>query len=81
MSLQQSTAGAWHAYGHTTVQLWFQLSGSKAWHLMSTVTTDGRGQFTLGAKASHSGTWYVAYQSPDTHHLNSAGVHTWVGVK
>lgn len=80
-SLQQSIAGAWHACGHTTVRLWFQPSGTKTWHLMSTAGTDGRGRFTLAAKASHSGTWYVAYQAPDTTHLDSTGVHTSVGVK
>ncbi|MFJ5532983.1 carboxypeptidase-like regulatory domain-containing protein [Streptomyces sp. NPDC093261] len=80
-SLQQSSAGAWHGYGHAIVQLWFQPTGSKTWRLMSTATTDSRGQYSLGAKDPRSGTWYVAYQSPDTHHLDSASVHTWVGVK
>ncbi|MFF7982560.1 hypothetical protein ACFZDK_26105 [Streptomyces sp. NPDC007901] len=80
-NLQQSAAGTWHAYGHATVRLWFQPSGSKTWHLMSTATTDTRGQYSLSAKDTNSGTWYVAYQSPDTHHLNSTSVHTRVGVK
>ncbi|MFG2479129.1 hypothetical protein [Streptomyces fagopyri] len=80
-SLQQSSAGTWHAYGHATVQLWFQPSGSKTWHLMSTAATDARGQYSLSARDTESGTWYVAYQSPDTHHLNSTSVHTGVGVK
>ncbi|MFE2695689.1 collagen binding domain-containing protein [Streptomyces mirabilis] len=80
-SLQQSSAGTWHAYGHATVRLWFQPAGSKTWHLMSTATTDARGQYSLSAKDTHSGTWYVGYQSPDTHHLNSTSVHTRVDVK
>ncbi|MFF9378119.1 hypothetical protein ACF1BB_26745 [Streptomyces griseoluteus] len=79
--LQQSAAGVWHAYGHAPVRLWFQPSGSKTWHLMSTAPTDAHGQYSLTAKATNSGTWYVAYQSPDTHHLDSTSVHTWVGVK
>lgn len=80
-SLQQSAQGTWHAYGHATVRLWLQLSGSKTWHLMSAITTDARGQYSLSAKDTKSGTWYVAYQSPDTHRLNSTSVHTWFGVK
>ncbi|RZU28849.1 hypothetical protein EV284_6184 [Streptomyces sp. BK022] len=80
-SLQQSAAGEWHAYGHAPVRLWFQPSGSKTRHLMSTATTDARGHYSLTAKDTSTGTWYVTYQSPDTHHLDSTGVHTWVGVK
>ncbi|MFG2947443.1 hypothetical protein [Streptomyces adustus] len=80
-SLQQSAAGTWHPYGHAVVRLWFQPSGSKTWHLMSTATTDARGQYSLSAKDTNSGTWYVAYRSPDTHHLDSTSVHTAVGVK
>lgn len=80
-SLQQSSTGTWHAYGHATVRLWFQPTGSKTWHLMSTATTDAHGQYSLSAKDTSTGTWYVAYQSPDTHHLNSTSVHTRVDVK
>lgn len=80
-SLQQSPAGAWHAYSHATVRLWFRPSGGTTWHLMSTATTDAHGQYSLSAKDTTTGTWYVAYQSPDTHHLDSTSTHTWVGVK
>ncbi len=80
-TLQQSSAGTWHAYGHATVRLWFQPTGSTSWYLMSTATTDARGQYNLTARDTSTGTWYVAYRSPDTHHLDSASVHTRVAVK
>lgn len=80
-TLQQSSAGTWHAYGHATVRLWFQPAGSTSWYLMSTTATDTHGRYDLSAGDSGTGTWYVAYQSPDTHHLDSTSVHTRVSVK
>jgi hypothetical protein len=78
-TLQQYSAGAWHAMAYRPIYLFFQPSGTTTWYREAYGKTDAYGRAKLHATATRSGKWLLQYFG-DATHFDSDGTPYYVGV-
>ena len=78
--LWEQGMGGWYRMHGWKVSLMFRPAGSTTWHTVTTAWTSSGGYYNLHATATTSGTWAIAFYTPDNNHTDAGGPGTYVHV-
>lgn len=79
-TLKEYRSGAWRAFAHRSIGLYFSARGAKTFSYVTGGTTDAHGNVRLRGTATKDGYWSLHYFG-DTTHFDSGGTPDYVDVR